>query len=121
MILLVDDDARSARTLARLLREDGFSVELASDVAMAIARLVREPIPDALIIDLRMPHADGFAVARYARTRCVTMPVLMVTGYPEVASWAEPTFDPPALILTKPLSYEELTARLRIAGVTIAA
>lgn len=113
MILLVDDDVRSARTLARMLRDDGFDVELASDGAMAIARLVRQPVPDALVTDLRMPHADGIAVALYARARCAKMKVVMVTGYPEVAARAQAEFDPPPFIFTKPFSYDDLAAKLK--------
>lgn len=108
-ILVVDDDVRTARLLARLLVEDGFDVEVSSDGATAIARLSREPSPDVLVTDLRMPHADGLSVARYARSRNPSIPVFIVTGYPELVGSLDNVLAPIARVFTKPLAYPELT------------
>ncbi|MBI2391346.1 MAG: response regulator [Deltaproteobacteria bacterium] len=112
-VLVVDDDVRTARLLARLLGEDGFEVELATDGAAAIARLSRTPLPDALVTDLRMPHADGIAVARYARSRNPRMPVFIVTGYPELLTRLDDLLDQETRVFPKPLAYPELTAAMR--------
>ena len=112
-ILLVDDDTRSVRRLAQMLREDGFDVEVAVDGARAIARLSHGRIPDVVVTDLRMPFADGIAVARYARSRRPDVVVIVLTSYPHMASPLEDgSFDPPAVVLTKPLEYESLRAAL---------
>jgi len=111
-VLVVDDDVRTARLLARLLVEDGFDVEVSSDGASAIGRLSRPPALDVLVTDLRMPHADGLSVARYARSLNPTMPVFIVTGYPELASGIEKVLAPVARVFTKPLAYPELTAAM---------
>ena len=111
LILVVDDDVRSARVLARMLREDGFDVEIANDGAAAIGRLARAPLPDVLVTDLRLPHADGLAVARYGRSRWVGLPVIVVTGYPNGIARAD--LDPSAAVLTKPLDYPALSEELR--------
>jgi CheY-like chemotaxis protein len=108
LILLVDDDARTARVLARMLTDDGFDVELATDGAAAIGRLGRAPIPDVLVTDLRMPHADGMAVARYARSRSPAMPVILLTVYPELVPALQAGFDPPLVLHTKPIDYARL-------------
>jgi len=113
LILVVDDDVRTARLLARMLREDGFEVELAVDGAAAIGRLARSPMPDVLVTDLRMPHADGAAVASYARSRRPGLPVLVVTGYPELAPHEGDGLDPPPTVLSKPLDYARLGDELR--------
>jgi two-component system response regulator MprA len=113
LILVVDDDVRTARLLARMLREDGFNVELAVDGAAAIGRLSRSPMPDVLVTDLRMPHADGSAVASYARSRRPGLPVLVVTGYPELAPQEGDGLDPAPLVLSKPLDYARLSEELR--------
>lgn len=110
-VLVVDDDVRTARLLARLLGEDGFEVELATDGAAAIARLSRSPLPDALVTDLRMPHADGVAVARYARSRNPRIPIFIVTGYPELLTRLDDLIA--TQIFPKPLAYPELTAAMR--------
>lgn len=111
-VLVVDDDVRTARLLARLLAEDGFEVELATDGAAAIARLSRSPLPDALVTDLRMPHADGIAVARYARSRNPRMPIFIVTGYPELLTRLDDLLES-TRIFPKPLAYPEFTAAMR--------
>lgn len=114
-VLVVDDDVRTARLLARLLGEDGFEVEVATDGAAAIARLSRSPLPDALVTDLRMPHADGMAVARYARSRNPRIPIFIVTGYPELLTRLDDLIDlhSETRVFPKPLAYTELTAAMR--------
>jgi len=109
-VLLVEDDARSARLLARLLREDGWNVETAFDGAAAIHRLTRKDHPDALIVDVRLPHADGVAVAKFARSHDGAIPVVFVTAYPESVELEG--FDPKPLVLPKPVSYPDLMAAL---------
>ena len=113
LVLLVDEDARSARLLARLLREDGYAVEVERNGASALRRLDATPTLDAVIVtDDRMPFADGLAVVRASKTRDAAIPVFIVTAYPEL-------FDDAALprsqVFTKPLFYAALTAALGIA------
>ncbi len=111
-VLIVEDDARSARTLARLLGEDGYVVELAFDGGAAVARLGREPAPDALVVDYMLPHIDGVAVASYARSLFPDLPVFVVTSYQEVVSRMRTGLHPPAVMLPKPLIYADLTREL---------
>lgn len=107
LVLVVDDDARTARRLATMLREDGFQAEVAVDGAGAIGRLSRSPLPDALITDLRMPHADGSSVVQYARSKQPHLPVIVVTGHPQLAENLA-SMDPPIVVLPKPVTYDEL-------------
>jgi CheY-like chemotaxis protein len=114
LVLVVDDDVRSARLLARLLREEGYEVEVAFDGARALGRLSQESVPDALITDLRMPHADGMSVVRYARSRRPALPVYVVTGYPELAPVGSVGLES-MVVFPKPLAYEDFVASLRSA------
>ena len=114
LILVVDDDARSARTLANMLREDGFQVDVAIDGASAIARLTRTPMPSVLVTELRLPNADGVAVSAFARSRDADIPIIMVTGYPHLAGQK---LSPEPIVLTKPLDYADLSAALARVGV----
>jgi len=113
LILVVDDDVRTARLLVRMLEDDGFLAELATDGAAAIGRLARLPIPDVLVTDLRMPYADGMAVAQFARSRCPSLPVFVVTGYPDLVAKLEASLEPRAVVHTKPLDYAALSDELR--------
>ena len=111
-ILIVEDDARSARTLARMLTDDGYATEIAFDGASAIARLGRDPLPDVLLVDYRLPHVDGLAVATYARTRRPDMRLIFLTSYAELVERAPTMLDPPPVVLSKPVSYSDVTAEL---------
>lgn len=110
-VLIAEDDAQGARALARLLRDDGYDVEVVLDGASAIARLSRAPMPRIVIVDYRLPHADGLAVARYARSRSDAVTIVLVTSYLEVI---EPLIDQATrmIVLSKPIRYAELVARL---------
>ena len=109
-ILLVDDDVRGTRRIGDMLREDGYHVEVAFDGATAIARLTRDPLPDVLVADVRLPHADGVSVAQYALFRHPDLLLVFVTSYPEAVHRA--TWRAPPRVLTKPISYADLGAAL---------
>lgn len=107
LVLVVDDDARTARRLALMLRDDGYEAEVATDGAVAIARLSRAPSPQLLITDLNMPHADGASVIQYARSRTPDIPVIVVTGHPQMAGSLS-TLRPTPTIMPKPADYEDI-------------
>ena len=111
LVLLVDDDTRTARRLAPLLREDGYSAEVVGDGAAAVDRLSRLPLPGVVITEVRLPHVDGVAVARFARAGRPDVRVIFVTGYPELVSHGPPA-DAPDKVFTKPLDYDALHAEL---------
>ena len=115
LILVVDDDARSARLLGRLLRADGYDSNVVTDGAAALARLTRPPVPDVLITDFHLAHADGLAVSRYARSQRAAMPIFVITGDPRSVLRAADPLDEPIVVLTKPIDYAELVTRLRAA------
>ena len=111
-VLIVDDDARSASLLARMLRADGYETEVTNDGASAIARLTRDPLPDAVISELHLPHADGLAVARYARSRRPATAVVFLTAHPHALESTAAWSGAPIVLLTKPVDYAALLDRL---------
>jgi two-component system response regulator MprA len=110
LVLLVEDDVHAARGLARMLADDGFDVERAVDGADAIARLSHNPLPDALITDFYMPHADGLTVARFARGRNPNISTIVVTGHAELIARGSESM---ATVFVKPLDYDALIQTLR--------
>lgn len=113
VVLLVDDELRTTRRMAEMLREDGFAVEIARDGAAAVARLSRSPVPDALVTELTTAHADGLAIGRFARNQRPGMPILILTGYPNLFHAEAFAGGPPATLFTKPVDYGALKAALR--------
>jgi len=112
MVLLVDDELRTTRRMAAMLREDGFAVEIARDGAAAVARLARSPVPDALVTELTTAHADGLAIGRFARNQRPGIPVLILTGYPNLFHADAFAGGPPATLFTKPVDYAALRSAL---------
>jgi len=111
-ILVVEDDERSGRMLADLLRGDGFTVEVCAGGPSGVERLARSPAPDVLVTDLRMPEVDGVAVARLARSRSPAMPILLITAYPELARRLEDCASPSPMVFIKPINYAALVETL---------
>ena len=111
-VLIVDDDARSASLLGRMLRTDGYETEVTNDGASAIARLTRDPVPDVLITERHLPLADGLAVARYARSRSAGIVIVFLTAHPHALAGASECAGEPIVLLAKPLDYADLLVRL---------
>jgi DNA-binding response OmpR family regulator len=111
-LLLADDDERTTRKLGSMLQEEGYDVEVFLDGRAAMDRLQRDPPPDAIITDLIMPGASGIAVLGEASRRASRIPVIFVTGHPELLAGTAIPFDSSPTVLTKPISYPDLVARL---------
>lgn len=107
LVLLVDDDVRTSRRMADMLREDGFAVEIARDGAAAVARLARAPVPDAIVTEFNTTHVDGTAVGHFARARRPGIPIIFATGYPQLFQPGAFGSEPP-LVFTKPVDYASL-------------
>lgn len=65
-LLVADDNVDFATSLAELLRGLGHTVEVVHDGAAALAAAKRQP-PDAALLDIGMPHLNGYEVARKLR------------------------------------------------------
>jgi PAS domain S-box-containing protein len=116
-ILVADDNADSAQSLAMLLTLAGHEVRSASDGAEAI-RVADEFRPDVAFLDIGMPNLDGYATARELRTRPWAQRLVLFA----LTGWGQPDdklrarqagFD---AHLIKPLDFssvEEMIARAR--------
>lgn len=82
-ILIVDDEASNVRLLARILTNAGFAGVCATSDSREALRLFAEVEPDLILLDLRMPELDGFAILEQLRSRIDAtdfLPVLAMTG-----------------------------------------
>jgi len=80
-ILIVDDEPSIVEAFSRMLKTEGYTVRTALWGADAL-REVRLHRPDAILLDLRMPHMDGVEFLRRLRQneQGRTIPVAVVTG-----------------------------------------
>jgi DNA-binding response OmpR family regulator len=112
-ILVVDDDIYIRRLLARILSEEGYTIETVAD-AQAMWRAFRTRTFNLVILDLRLPGGgqNGIALAGQLRSESI-VPLIMLTGK------AEPIDKVIGLevgaddYVTKPFDRHELIARVR--------
>ena len=111
-ILLVEDEPRMANVIAKGLREQAYAVDIAEDGDAALYQASINDY-DLVILDVLIPHRDGFEVCRELRARGDTTPILMLTARAAVDDRIT-GFDAGADdYLTKPFSFRELVARVR--------
>jgi PAS domain S-box-containing protein len=81
-LLIVEDNADAADTLAMLLEGHGYSVRIARDATSAL-RLVELSVPDVMLVDIGLPDMDGCELAAKLRSDERARPVFMIaiSGY----------------------------------------
>ena len=114
-ILVVEDDARVARLVARGLTEAGHRVDLAEDGDEGLAR-AESSAYDLIVLDVMLPELSGIEVAREVRSAKVQTPILMLTARDAVPDRVLGLDAGADDYLTKPFALEELLARVRALG-----
>jgi putative two-component system response regulator len=114
-ILVVDDHEASATMLGRLLRSAGYGEVIVVTDARKVLPTFRETEPDLLLLDLHMPHLDGFAVLRQiqSRTTDAFLPVLMITGDTDAGVKEQALATGATDFLHKPFEPVEVVLRVR--------
>jgi two-component system, OmpR family, response regulator MprA len=112
-VLVVDDEPAVRVALERALRLEAYEVELAADGLEALDRLAAGVPPDAVVLDVAMPHVDGLEVCRRLRDAGDRTPVLMLTARDAIADRVKGLDAGADDYLVKPFALEELLARLR--------
>jgi len=79
-LLLVDDEVRWAKRLARELAKSGLDVKVCHDGTSALDAVSEAP-PDVILLDTRMPGIDGYEACRRLREDGYRGAVLIYSGY----------------------------------------
>ncbi|HEY8565436.1 MAG TPA: PAS domain S-box protein [Beijerinckiaceae bacterium] len=107
-ILIVDDDPDIRRVLADSLDALGYRVVEAADGPAGLAALDAES-PDLMMVDFAMPGMNGAEVARAARQRRPSLPIVFASGYADTAA-IESAAGPDTPVLRKPFRIHDLQA-----------
>ena len=84
-VLLVEDEPLVRAVMSETLCEEGFDVTEACDADEALEILASAPAFDLLLTDVHMPGCtDGLGVAAWARAQAPGLPIVVVTGRPEM-------------------------------------
>jgi len=86
-VLIVDDNEMNRDTLARRLRQQGCTYEMAENGAEAIA-MIQPRKYDLILLDIMMPEVDGYAVLSHLKSspELKTLPVIMISAVEEMES-----------------------------------
>lgn len=110
-LLLVEDDASLVLTLTDLLASKGYQVESVQDGQAALDR-ASEGGHDLVILDVMLPHKDGFEICRTLRRRGVHTPIIMLTARGQVEDRVSGLKLGADDYLAKPFEPSELLARI---------
>lgn len=106
-ILVVDDEAEVRQLLVTLLVEDGFEVREASDAA-TVKQLFDAPPPDLVLLDLKLPDADGLELLPRLKKQWPETEVIVLTGFASLDMAVEATKRGAYHFQKKPLDYKSL-------------
>lgn len=84
-VLVADDEESLARALERVLGAAGFEVTVVHDGAAAIDAVIHSSF-DVILTDIRMPETSGIELLRVVRAYDLDVPVVLMTGAPEMAN-----------------------------------
>ncbi len=114
-ILIVDDVHENLHALINILRDE-YAITAATSGEKALALARRQPQPDLILLDIRMPGMDGYSVLAELKIDPVTaeIPVIFVTALAEATDEARGLAMGVADYITKPVNPDLLKARVRI-------
>jgi CheY-like chemotaxis protein len=112
-VMLVDDNADAANTLALLLQLQGYPVSVEYDAQAALARAAREA-PQVCLLDIGLPDIDGYELARRLRALPAGAGAVLIalTGYGQEQDREKSRLAGFDHHLVKPVHIEQLTAIL---------
>ena len=110
-VLVVDDEPALRQILVAAVTKAGYSVDQASGVAEAAAKLAGGEV-DVALCDIKMPDGNGIDLVRNSRTAGIDTTFIMVTGFASLETAVEALRAGASDYITKPVHYEEVLHRL---------
>ena len=107
-ILIVDDEANARAALSEILREEGYSTEIAADGFKALGKIA-DFGPEVILTDLKMPGLDGLGLMEKARELAPNTTVVVMTAFGTIPSAVLAVQKGAYHYLTKPLDFQDLS------------
>lgn len=114
-VLLVDDDESIVRSYSRALGKRGWVVDTASDGGAGVSK-IHPHAYDVIVSDITMPTMGGVQLLQAVRQRDLDVPVILMTGAPDLASAIDAIAFGAFRYLVKPVDVEELSNVVKQAG-----
>jgi FixJ family two-component response regulator len=107
-IYVVDDDLSFRTALKRRLQQDGYQVETFSSAEELLERRPDEGEPGCILIDVRLPGLSGPELQSRLNTLGSTLPIVFITGHPDIGTTVQTLKAGAEDFLTKPVKSDEL-------------
>ncbi|MCB2378451.1 response regulator transcription factor [Hymenobacter sp. BT635] len=111
-ILLVEDEPKLASFIQKGFQNEGYELEVAFDGQMGLS-LFRQNSYDLLVLDVNLPHINGFELCRLVRADNAHVPVLMLTALDSLEDKTLGFEAGADDYLVKPFKFQELLLRAR--------
>ncbi|MBD0305252.1 MAG: response regulator [Nitrospiraceae bacterium] len=115
-VLVVDDEAQIRKPIGLMLKKEGYEVVEAVDGEEAIERIGAGDnalMVDTILCDIRMPKINGDEAIDYFRNQFPTVPIVVMTGYPDVELAVSLMRKGVRDYLVKPVSKDELMSVIK--------
>jgi PAS domain S-box-containing protein len=106
-VLLVDDEPNIRWTMAEFLKREGYETLIASDFESALECFEQHRL-DAAVIDIILPRKSGIELLKELRARAPRLPVIMITGEPNISQMPEIVRAGAYDFISKPVSKDVL-------------
>ena len=111
-ILVIDDDESIRNSLAAILRDEGYEVDVASNGREALQKS-EETIYNLALIDIKLPDMEGIDILIRMKDTVPKVRKIMLTGFPSVQNAIEAVNRKADAYLVKPVEVEKLLVTIR--------
>jgi FixJ family two-component response regulator len=105
---IVDDDASFRTAMERRLKKTGYEVATYASAEHLLDRLPSESVPGCILLDVRIPGLSGPELQARLSELDSTLPIIFLTGYPDVRTTVRTIKAGAEDFLTKPVSSDQL-------------
>jgi len=112
-ILIVDDEHVNVLLLDKMLQQDGYSAIFTQEDSRKVESLYNEIKPDIVLLDLNMPHLNGFQVMEKLKGNSYFAPILVLTAQSDDEIRMRALKSGAMDFLSKPFSYVEVLTRIK--------
>ena len=110
-IMVVEDDINARRLMQAVIEQNGYEAIPASDGAEALALMDKKHV-DLIVLDVMMPHMDGYTLTRELRSAGNNVPILMVTARQSAKDKKEGFLAGTDDYMVKPVDEDEMILRI---------
>ena len=108
LVHIVDDDASFRTAMERRLKRAGYEVVVYASAQPLLDRLPSEGVPSCILLDVRIPELSGPELQERLSELGSTVPIIFLTGHPDVPTTVRTIKAGAEDFLTKPVSSDEL-------------